>query len=173
MWLGAGLTSAKLTLFFRSGTTGWTTNSECLFGAEFSLHRKKITPEPFAGMVNIKQFRQLLNPRVVLESAATIGCTKGTGFQYAGRQLPFDPCGVYVGYCDGMDVERIIDEIEQLQEMFEAPDIRPLSAGDISAANRKHDELLAHSPWFRLWQHFGVCCRPQSPVVSEHPGSHK
>src|ERR1700720_802937 len=26
-----------------------------------------------------------------------------------------------------MDVERIIDEIEQLQEMFEAPDIRPLS----------------------------------------------
>jgi hypothetical protein len=26
-----------------------------------------------------------------------------------------------------MDVERIIDDIEQLQEMFEAPDIRPLS----------------------------------------------
>jgi hypothetical protein len=25
-----------------------------------------------------------------------------------------------------MDVERIIDDIEQLQEMFEAPDIRPL-----------------------------------------------
>jgi len=51
-----------------------------------------------------------------------------------------------------MDVERIIDDIEQLQEMFEAPDIRPLSASDISAANRKHDETLAHSPWFRLWQ---------------------
>jgi hypothetical protein len=33
-----------------------------------------------------------------------------------------------------MDVERIIDEIEQLQEMFEAPDIRPLSASDIAAA---------------------------------------
>jgi hypothetical protein len=31
-----------------------------------------------------------------------------------------------------MDVERIIDEIEQIQEMFEAPDIRPLSASDIS-----------------------------------------
>jgi hypothetical protein len=62
-----------------------------------------------------------------------------------------------------MDVERIIGEIEQLQEMFEAPDIRPLSASDISAANRRHDEMLAHSPWFRLWQHFGVCCcRPQS-----------
>jgi len=27
-----------------------------------------------------------------------------------------------------MDVERIIDDIEQLQEMFEAPDIRPPSA---------------------------------------------
>jgi len=49
-----------------------------------------------------------------------------------------------------MDVERIIDEIEQLQEMFEAPDIRPLSANDISAANRRHDEMLAHSPWFQL-----------------------
>jgi hypothetical protein len=58
-----------------------------------------------------------------------------------------------------MDAERIIDEIEQIQEMFEAPDIRPLTASDISAANRRHDEMLSHSPWFRLWQHFGVCCR--------------
>lgn len=49
-----------------------------------------------------------------------------------------------------MDVEHIIDEIEQLQEMFEAPDIRPLNANDISAANRRHDEILARSPWFRL-----------------------
>ena len=62
-----------------------------------------------------------------------------------------------------MDVERIIDDIEQLQEMFEAPDIRPLSASDISAANRKHDAMLANSPWFRLWQHFGICCRPEPP----------
>ena len=64
-----------------------------------------------------------------------------------------------------MDVERIIDDIEQLQEMFEAPDIRPLSASDISAANRRHDDILAHSPWFRLWQHFGICCRTESPTV--------
>lgn len=64
-----------------------------------------------------------------------------------------------------MDVERIIDEIEQLQEMFEAPDIRPLSASDISAANRRHDEKLASSPWFRLWQDFGVCCRTESPAL--------
>lgn len=35
-----------------------------------------------------------------------------------------------------MDVERIIDDIEQLEEIFEAADIRPLSAIDISAANR-------------------------------------
>jgi len=65
----------------------------------------------------------------------------------------------------GMDVERIIDDIEQLQEMFEAPDIRPLSASDISAANRRHDETLAHSPWFRLWQRYGICCRSESPVL--------
>lgn len=49
-----------------------------------------------------------------------------------------------------MDVERIIDDIEQLQKMFEAPDIGPLSASDLSAANRRHDEKLAYSPWFRL-----------------------
>ena len=61
-----------------------------------------------------------------------------------------------------MDVERIIDEIEQLQEMFEAPDIRPLSPSDLSAANRRHDEMLAHSPWFRLWQRYGVCCRGET-----------
>jgi hypothetical protein len=61
-----------------------------------------------------------------------------------------------------MDVERIIDDIQQLEEMFEAPDIRPLSASAISAANRTHDEMLAHSPWFRLWQHFGVAAEVKS-----------
>ena len=64
-----------------------------------------------------------------------------------------------------MDVERIIAEIEQLQEMFEAADIRPLSASDISAANRRHDEMLASSPWFRILPDFGVCCRTESPVI--------
>jgi hypothetical protein len=64
-----------------------------------------------------------------------------------------------------MDAERIINEIEQLEEMFEAPDIRPLSANDISAANRRHDEMLAQSPWFRLWQRYGVCCRSESPLI--------
>ena len=40
-----------------------------------------------------------------------------------------------------MDVERIIDEIQQLQEMVEAPDIRPLSSilrGHPKAANEGH-----------------------------------
>jgi hypothetical protein len=64
-----------------------------------------------------------------------------------------------------MDVERTIDDIEQLQEMFEAADIRPLSVSDLAAANRRHDEMLAHSPWFRLWQRYGVCCRHESPVL--------
>jgi hypothetical protein len=64
-----------------------------------------------------------------------------------------------------MDVERIIDDIEQLQEMFEAPDIRPLSANDLAAVNRRHDDALAHSPWFQLSQCYGLCCRTESPVL--------
>jgi hypothetical protein len=31
-----------------------------------------------------------------------------------------------------MDIERTIDDIEQLEEMFEAPNIRPLSVSDIA-----------------------------------------
>ena len=55
-----------------------------------------------------------------------------------------------------MDVEKVIAEIERLERIFSAPDIRPLSPSDISAANRRHDDKLAHSPWFRLWQRYGV-----------------
>jgi hypothetical protein len=58
-----------------------------------------------------------------------------------------------------MDVEQTISEIESLERMFAVPDSRPLSASDLSAANRRHDEMLAHSPWFRLWQSYGICCR--------------
>jgi hypothetical protein len=64
-----------------------------------------------------------------------------------------------------MDVERVIAEIERLERIFLVPDTRPLTASDISAANRRHDEALARSPWFRLWQHYGVCCRPMTPVL--------
>jgi hypothetical protein len=69
-----------------------------------------------------------------------------------------------------MDVERTIDDIEQLEEMFEAPDTRPFSARDISAANRRHDQMLANSPWFRMWRDFGVCCRTEAPVL-QLPGA--
>ncbi len=61
-----------------------------------------------------------------------------------------------------MDVERTIAEIERLERIFSAPDTRPLRPSDISAANRRHDEKLAHSPWFQLWQRYGICCRSES-----------
>jgi hypothetical protein len=64
-----------------------------------------------------------------------------------------------------MDTEQTIAEIEFLERIFAEPDTRPLSASDISAANRRHDETLAHSPWFRLWRRYGVCCRTESPVL--------
>jgi hypothetical protein len=60
---------------------------------------------------------------------------------------------------DGMDAEQTIDEIERLERLFSEPDNRPLSPSDLAAANRRHDKMLAHSPWFRLWQQYGVCCR--------------
>ena len=61
----------------------------------------------------------------------------------------------------GMEVERVISQVEWLERIFAVPDTRPLSAQDIVAANRRHDEIHAHSPWFRLWQDYGVCCRRQ------------
>jgi hypothetical protein len=64
-----------------------------------------------------------------------------------------------------MDAEQSIAEIERLERIFAVPDTRPLSASDLSAANGRHDEMLAHSPWFRLWQRYGICCRTESPVL--------
>jgi len=58
-----------------------------------------------------------------------------------------------------MDAEQTIAEIERLEHIFAVPDTRPLSASDLSAVNRRHDDMHAHSPWFRLWQRYGVCCR--------------
>jgi hypothetical protein len=49
-----------------------------------------------------------------------------------------------------MEAEQTIAEIESLERIFVAPDPRPLSASDLAAANRRHDEMLAYSPWFRL-----------------------
>jgi hypothetical protein len=64
-----------------------------------------------------------------------------------------------------MDAEQTITEIERLERIFAVPDTRPLNASDLSAANRRHDENLAGSPWFRLWQDYGLCCRTESPVL--------
>jgi hypothetical protein len=61
-----------------------------------------------------------------------------------------------------MDAEQTIAEIERLERIFAVPDNRPLSPSDLAAANRRHDEMLAHSPWFRLWQQYGVCCRSEA-----------
>jgi hypothetical protein len=58
-----------------------------------------------------------------------------------------------------MDVEQTIAEIETLERIFAVADTRPLSASDLSAVNRRHDDLHAQSPWFRLWQRYGVCSR--------------
>jgi hypothetical protein len=64
-----------------------------------------------------------------------------------------------------MDAEQSIAEIEWLERIFAVPDTRPLRPSGLSAANRRHDETLAHSPWFWLWQRYGVCCRTESPVL--------
>jgi hypothetical protein len=61
-----------------------------------------------------------------------------------------------------MNAEHIIAEIELLERIFAAPDTRPLSPSDLSAANQRHDERLARSPWFRLWKSYGLCCRGES-----------
>jgi len=64
-----------------------------------------------------------------------------------------------------MDAEQTIAEIQSLERIFAVPDKRPLTPSDVSAANRKHDQMLASSPWFRLWKDFGICCRPTPPVL--------
>ena len=61
-----------------------------------------------------------------------------------------------------MDAKQTIAEIEWLERIFAAPDPRPLSPSDLAAANRKHDEKLAQSPWFKIWQRYGICCRAES-----------
>lgn len=63
-----------------------------------------------------------------------------------------------------MDAEQTIADIERLERIFAVPDARPLTPTDLAAANRRHDEKLARSPWFRIWQRYGVCCRAESPV---------
>src|SRR2546430_9907144 len=70
-----------------------------------------------------------------------------------------------------MDTEQTIAEIEWLERTFAVPDTRPLRPSDLSTANRRHDEANAHSPRFRLWQRYGVYCRPESPVAAANSRS--
>jgi hypothetical protein len=51
-----------------------------------------------------------------------------------------------------MDVERTITDIELLEHISTLLDKRPLQMSDWKAANQKHDEMYANSPWFRLWK---------------------
>jgi hypothetical protein len=47
-----------------------------------------------------------------------------------------------------MDTEQTIAEIEWLERTFAVADTRPLSPSDLSAANRRHDEMLATARGF-------------------------
>ena len=61
-----------------------------------------------------------------------------------------------------MDVERTIAEIEWLERLYAAGDSTPLTSADLSAANRRHDEKHGQSPWFRLWQRYGIVSRGEA-----------
>ena len=52
-----------------------------------------------------------------------------------------------------MDAEQTIAEIEVLERVFRGSGRQTAGPSDL-AANRRHDDMLAHSPWFRIWQHF-------------------
>ena len=54
-----------------------------------------------------------------------------------------------------MDAEQIIAEIDWLERILTLPDTKSLRPSDLSAANRRHDDMHAQSPWFRLWQRYG------------------
>jgi hypothetical protein len=65
-----------------------------------------------------------------------------------------------------MDAEHTICEIEWLERIFAVPDTRPLSAHDLSAANRRHDEMNAHGPWFQAKSYF------EKGVKTRETGNH-
>ena len=61
-----------------------------------------------------------------------------------------------------MDAENTIAEIEWLKRIFALPDTRPLSSSEREAVNRRHDDMYAANPWFRLWKRYGICTRTES-----------
>jgi hypothetical protein len=79
--------------------------------------------------------------------------------------LPFDHRTFAMDDRDGWILNGPLPKSSSWRRIFAAADTRPLTPSDISAANRKHDQILAHSPWFRLWQRYGICCRTESPII--------
>jgi hypothetical protein len=69
-----------------------------------------------------------------------------------------------------MDVEKTIAEIEWLERIFALPDTRRPRLADREALNRKHDDMHAANPWFRLWRRYGVCTRTQPGSSCQYPG---
>ena len=69
-----------------------------------------------------------------------------------------------------MDAEKTIAEIELLERIFAVRDPPAAKRKQSRSSNRRHDEMLAHSPWFRLWQRYGICCRSESPVLRPGDG---
>jgi len=60
-----------------------------------------------------------------------------------------------------VDIEKTIADVEWLERIFALPDTRGFRASDREAANRRHDDMHAANPWFRLWKDFGVCTRTE------------
>jgi hypothetical protein len=63
-----------------------------------------------------------------------------------------------------MDADQTIAEIECLERIFAKPDTSTLSASHLTAANRRHDEMLANSRAFAFGSGM-VCCPAESLVV--------
>jgi len=55
-----------------------------------------------------------------------------------------------------VDVEKTISDIELLERLYALADGRGISVSDREAANRRHDEMCASNPWFKVWQQFGL-----------------
>ncbi len=118
----------------------------------------------------------VVRPRVAVRESAAISCqplsASVSGLDFFRLRIAPVRCllallgCMLVGYTGRrMDIDQIIAEIEWLERTYAVPDTRPLSPTDLSAANRRHDEMQANSPWFRLWQRYGVCCRSESPAI--------
>ena len=51
-----------------------------------------------------------------------------------------------------MNAEKIIAEIEWLEQLLRLPDPRSLQMSDCKTASQKYDETYTDDPRFRLWR---------------------